>query len=95
MAPGTEWTDARLNDLVERLDGTMARLHEGLRDLRAETLALRSEMHSEFSGLRSEMHSEISGLRSEMRDEVRALRRDGVLATAALVAAIVGTGVLT
>ena len=73
MAPRTEWTDARLNDLVERLDGTMERLDAGLRDLRREMLELRTEL----------------------RGEIRELRRDGVLATVALVAAIVGTGVLT
>jgi hypothetical protein len=32
---------------------------------------------------------------SELRREISELRRDGVLATVALVAAIVGTGVLT
>jgi hypothetical protein len=61
MEARTEWTDARLNDLVERLDKTLDRLEQGQRDLRAE---------------------------------VAALRRDGMLATAALVAAIIGTGVL-
>jgi hypothetical protein len=73
MAPRTEWTDARLNDLVERLDRNMERLHEGLRDLRGEMLEMRREM----------------------RGEISELRRHGVLATVALVAAIVGTGVLT
>jgi hypothetical protein len=37
-------------------------------------------------------------LRSEMRalrSEVSAIRRDGMVATAALVAAIIGTGILT
>jgi len=62
MEPRTEWTDARLNDLVERLDKTLERLEQGQRDLRAE---------------------------------MRELRRDGMLATAALVAAIIGTGILT
>jgi hypothetical protein len=84
-----------LNDLVERLDGTMERLHEGLRDLRGEMTALRSEMRGEMVELRSEMRGEMSELRSEMRREMSELRRDGVLATAALVTAIVGTGVLT
>ena len=69
MAPRTEWTDARLNDLVERLDRNMERLHEGLLYLRSEML--------------------------EMRGEMSELRRHGVLATVALVAAIVSTGVLT
>jgi hypothetical protein len=62
MEPRTEWTDARLNDLVERLDKSLERLEQGQRDLRAE---------------------------------MRELRRDGMLATVAIVAAIVGTGVLT
>jgi hypothetical protein len=45
--------------------------------------------------LRSEFQSEVSGLRAELRSEMLALRRDGMVATAAIVAAIVGTGVLT
>src|SRR5215211_725114 len=60
------WTDARLNDLVERLDKTLDRLD---RDVRA--------------------------LREELRSEIAAVRRDGAIATVAIVAAIVGTGVLT
>jgi phage shock protein A len=44
MTPRTEWTDARLNDLVERLDRNMERLDQGLRDLRGEMLELRREM---------------------------------------------------
>jgi hypothetical protein len=66
MEARTEWTDARLNDLVERLDKTLDRLDQDVRELR-----------------------------SELRSEVSALRRDGMLATAALVAAIIGTGTLT
>jgi uncharacterized protein YlxW (UPF0749 family) len=62
MDVGTEWTDARLNDLVERLDKTLDRLDQDVR---------------------------------ELRSELSALRRDGMVATAALVAAIIGTGVLT
>jgi hypothetical protein len=66
MESRTEWTDARLNDLVERLDKTLERLDQDVRELRAE-----------------------------LRTEVAALRRDGIVATVALIAAIVGTGVLT
>jgi hypothetical protein len=66
MEPRTEWTDARLNDLVERLDKSLERLEQGQRDLR-----------------------------SELRSEVSAIRRDGMVATAVLVAAIIGTGILT
>jgi hypothetical protein len=66
MESRTEWTDARLNDLVERLDKTLERLDQDVRELRAE-----------------------------LRTEVAALRRDGMVATVALIAAIVGTGVLT
>jgi hypothetical protein len=73
MESRTDWTDARLNDLVERLDKTLERLEQGQRELRAE------------------LRGEISAVRSEMRE----LRRDGMLATVALIAAIVGTGVLT
>ena len=62
MDVGTEWTDARLNDLVERLDKTLDRLDQDVR---------------------------------ELRSELSALRRHGMVATAALVAAIIGTGVLT
>ena len=66
MEPRTEWTDGRLNDLVERLDKTLERLEQGQRDLR-----------------------------SELRSEVSALRRDGLVATVAIVAAIIGTSALT
>jgi signal transduction histidine kinase len=66
MEARTEWTDARLNDPVERLDKTLDRLDQDVRELR-----------------------------SELRSEVSALRRDGMLATAALVAAIIATGILT
>jgi hypothetical protein len=69
MEPRTEWTDARLNDLVERLDRSLERLEQSQRDLRTEM--------------------------RELRSEVSAIRRDGMVATAALVAAIIGTGILT
>jgi chaperonin cofactor prefoldin len=73
MQPRAEWTDARLNDLVERLDRSLERLDRDVRELR----------------------SEMRELRSELRSEVSAIRRDGMVATAALVAAIIGTGILT
>jgi phage shock protein A len=69
MEPRTEWTDARLNDLVERLDRSLERLDRDVRELRTEI--------------------------RELRGEVSAIRRDGMVATAALVAAIIGTGILT
>ena len=69
MEPRTEWTDARLNDLVERLDRSLERLDQDVRELRSEM--------------------------RELRGEVSALRRDGTVATVALVAAIIGTGILT
>jgi uncharacterized coiled-coil DUF342 family protein len=52
MEPRTEWTDARLNDLVERLDMNMERLDEGLRDLRSELRAEIRELRSEIRELR-------------------------------------------
>jgi hypothetical protein len=76
MEPRTEWTDARLNDLVERLDRTLERLEQGQRELRVE------------------LRGEVSSLRSELQTEVSALRRDGMVATVAIIAAIVGTGAL-
>ena len=48
MESRTEWTDARLNDLGERLDKTLERLEQGQRDLR-------SELRSEFSALRRDL----------------------------------------
>jgi predicted RNase H-like nuclease (RuvC/YqgF family) len=69
MEPRTEWTDARLNDLVERLDRSLERLDQDVRKLRSEM--------------------------RELRGEVSALRRDGPVATMPLVAAIIGTGILT
>jgi hypothetical protein len=62
MEARTEWTDARLNDLVERLDKSL----EGLEQCQFD---LRREMH--------------------------ALRRDLRVATAVLLAVIIGTGILT
>jgi hypothetical protein len=56
MEPRTEWTDARLNDLVERLDRTLERLEQGQRELRLE-------LRGEVSSLRSELRAELSALR--------------------------------
>ena len=41
------------------------------------------------------LDQDLRELRAELRTEVAALRRDGMVATVALIAAIVGTGVLT
>jgi len=38
---------------------------------------------------------DVRALREELRSEIAAVRRDGAIATVAIVAAIVGTGVLT
>jgi hypothetical protein len=45
--------------------------------------------------MRVELRGEVSSLRSELRADVSALRRDGMVATVAIIAAIVGTGALT
>jgi hypothetical protein len=58
MEPGTEWTDARLNDLVERLARTLERLEHGQRELRVE-------LRGEVSSLRSELRAEVSALRRD------------------------------
>ena len=58
MEPRTEWTDARLNDLVERLDRTLERLEQGQRDLRVE-------LRGEVSSLRSDLRAEVSALRRD------------------------------
>jgi hypothetical protein len=55
MEPRTEWTDTRLNDLVERFDRSLGPLDQGLRELRSEMRALRSELRSEFSALRRDL----------------------------------------
>jgi hypothetical protein len=73
-----------LNDLVERVDKSLERLEQGQRDLCAEMRDLRA-------ALRTEMRE----LRDELRNEISALRRDGTVTTVAIVAAIVGTGLLT
>jgi hypothetical protein len=52
---------------------------------------LREELRSSLAELRSE----IRALRAEFRGELAAVRRDGMIATTAIVAAIVGTGVLS
>jgi hypothetical protein len=51
MEASTEWTYARLNDLVERLDRTLERLYQGESELRSEMRELRSE----FSALRRDL----------------------------------------
>jgi hypothetical protein len=51
MESTTEWTDARLNDLVERPDRTLERLDQGASELRCEMRELRSE----FSALRRDL----------------------------------------
>jgi hypothetical protein len=76
MEPRTEWTDARLNDLVERLDKSPERLDRDVRELRSEVREFRGEMR-------------------ELRTGVSVIRRDGMVTTVALVAAIIGTGILT
>jgi hypothetical protein len=43
MESRTEWTDARLNDLVERLDRSLERLDRDMRELRRELSALRRD----------------------------------------------------
>lgn len=55
MEPRTEWTDARLNDLVERFEKSLEDLDQGRRELRAEMGAFRSELRSEFSALRRDL----------------------------------------
>jgi hypothetical protein len=45
--------------------------------------------------MRVELRGEVSSLRSELRADVSALRRDGMVATVAIIAAIVGTGALS
>jgi hypothetical protein len=55
MESRTEWTDARLNDLVERPDRTLERLDQGVSELRSEMCALYSELRSEFSAPRRDL----------------------------------------
>jgi hypothetical protein len=42
-----------------------------------------------------DLSTEMRELRTELRSEVSSIRRDGMVATTALVAAIIGTGILT
>jgi hypothetical protein len=57
------WTDARLDDLAQRVDSGFDRVDRDIRELRADIGTLRSEMHGEIGTLRSEMHGEFSALR--------------------------------
>lgn len=57
-----EWTDKRLDDLVERLATNFDRLDHDVR---------------------------------ELRGEVRSLQKGGLAAAVAIIAAIIGTGILT
>jgi hypothetical protein len=97
MADRAKWTDARL-DLVDRIDKHLESLDIGVRDLRGEMRALRSELRGEIGALRAEVRGGVGYVRGgigELRSEISAVRRDGMITTAVLVAAIIGTGVLT
>jgi hypothetical protein len=50
-----KWTDERLDDMNERISAGFGRLDHELRDVRAETRGLRSDMRAEFAAVRAEM----------------------------------------
>jgi hypothetical protein len=84
MPDRVAWTDERLDDLVTRIDKQFEALDTSVRELRAEMRELRAEMR--------EFRTEF---RTELRDEIAAVRRDGMIGFTTLVAAVIGTGVLT
>jgi len=51
------WTDERLSDRFDHVDGELSQLRSDMGDLR-------SEMRDGFNGLRSEMHTGFAELRS-------------------------------
>jgi len=85
MATMERWSDARLDDLNERVTDMGRRMDAGFEQVAIELRGLRAEMKSELGGLRKELCGQISGLRGEfsglrggvrgeiggLRDEVR------------------------
>lgn len=63
-----QWTDARLDDLSNRVSDGFNRVDKDLR-------SLRSEMNSQNDSLRNEMNSEFGSLRAEMNDRFDSLQR--------------------
>jgi hypothetical protein len=63
------WTDPRLDDLNQRVDG-------GFREVSREFQALRLEMRTEFAAVRSEMAIEFAAVRSEMTAEFGSVRSE-------------------
>jgi predicted nucleic acid-binding Zn-ribbon protein len=60
------WTDQRLNDRFDHLDGEISDLRQDMRALRGEVVALRSELRGEIAELRDELRGEITEVRSLM-----------------------------
>jgi hypothetical protein len=78
MESRSTWTDERLDDRFDHIDGELRGLRTDVRELRVEMRSeiggLRDEMRSEIGGLRDEMRSEIGGLRDQMRSEIGGVR---------------------
>jgi hypothetical protein len=62
METMSRWTDARLDDLNERVADVGRRMDSGFDRVESELRELRAEMGAEIGSLRSEMRSEIAAL---------------------------------
>ena len=82
------WTDGRLDDLNQRVDG-------GFVEMRGEFRAVRSEIGDEFRAVRGEMRQEFQAVRADMRSMNRtfiALYGTMVIGFAGTIATILAHG---
>ncbi|HEU4600175.1 MAG TPA: coiled-coil domain-containing protein [Solirubrobacterales bacterium] len=70
------WTDERLDDLKQAVEGMDRRMEAGFAEMRSEFKAVRSEIRNEFKAVRSEIRSEIKAVRNEIRGEFKAVRNE-------------------
>ncbi len=85
MESRSAWTDERLDDRFDHIDGE-------LRELRTDVRELRVELRSEIGGLREEIRSEIGGLRGEIDALRLAMIRVGGAGFIGLIAAVLLRG---
>jgi hypothetical protein len=67
VMPRELWTDERLDDLNQRIDG-------GFQEIKLEFRAVRAEMKAEFKTVRAEMKAEFRAVRAELKGEFQAFR---------------------
>jgi 3-dehydroquinate synthetase len=82
------WTDQRLDDLAEAMRTGFARVHQDIRDLRAEVAGLRVQMHDGFGELRGE----VNDLRAEFRTVMLRIGGGVIVGLIGVIAAILASG---